>query len=27
MFDGGCLYLEVMTDGRKLWRFKYVRGT
>ena len=25
LFDGGGLYLEVMTDGRKLWRFKYVR--
>ncbi|KWR80321.1 MULTISPECIES: tyrosine-type recombinase/integrase [Cupriavidus] len=25
LFDGGGLYLEVMADGRKLWRFKYVR--
>ncbi len=25
LFDGGGLYLEVMTDGRKLWRFKYTR--
>jgi len=25
LFDGGGLYLEVMADGRKLWRFKYIR--
>lgn len=25
LFDGADLYLEVMTDGRKLWCFKYVR--
>lgn len=25
VFDGGGLYIEVMPDGRKLWRFKYVR--
>ena len=25
LFDGGGLHLEIMTDGRKLWRFKYVR--
>lgn len=25
LFDGGGLYLEVMADGRKLWRFKYTR--
>lgn len=23
--DGGGLFLEVMTDGRKLWRFRYFR--
>ncbi|AQV95071.1 integrase [Cupriavidus necator] len=27
LFDGGGLYVEVMTDGRKLWRFKYVRSS
>lgn len=25
LFDGGGLYVEVMPDGRKLWRFKYFR--
>ncbi len=25
LFDGGGLFLEVMADGRKLWRFKYYR--
>ncbi len=25
VFDGGGLYIEIMPDGRKLWRFKYVR--
>lgn len=25
LFDGGGLYVEVMPDGRKLWRFKYTR--
>ncbi|AOY93787.1 integrase [Cupriavidus sp. USMAA2-4] len=25
LFDGGGLYVEVMADGRKLWRFKYIR--
>lgn len=23
--DGGGLFLEVMADGRKLWRFRYFR--